>query len=57
MNRLDVLGVVVSPRTSHAFGLDVVGHNFVVIGKRLAADCAFPVLLDDLSVEQFPQLG
>jgi hypothetical protein len=50
MNRLDVLGMIVSPSPSHAFGLDMVGHNFAVIGKRLVTDCAFSALVSDLPV-------
>ena len=57
MGCLDVLGAVVSPGTSHPLGLDVVGHNFVVIREDCAADRAPPVLLDDLSVQQLPHLG
>ena len=38
MNCLDVVGVVVSPSPSHPFGLDVVGHNLVVIRDDLVAD-------------------
>ncbi len=44
---LHVVGVVISPRASHPFGFDVVGHNLVVICKGLVADRALPVLLDD----------
>ena len=51
MDCLDVLGAVVSPSTSHPLGLDVVGHNFVVMCEGLVANGALPVLLDDLSVE------
>jgi hypothetical protein len=56
MNRLDVLGMVVSPSPSHPFGLDVVGHNLVVIREGCATDCTFPVLLGDLSVQQLSHL-
>ena len=56
MDRLDVVRVVVSPGSSHPFGLDVVGHNLVVIREGCVADCAFPVLLDDFSVQQLPHL-
>ena len=56
MDCLDVLGAVVSPGPAHPFGLDVVGHNLVVIREDLVADCTFPVLLGDLSVKQFPHL-
>ncbi len=57
MNRLDIVGVVVSPRSSHPFGLDVVGHDVATIRELFMADCAFPVLLDDLSVQQLSHLG
>jgi hypothetical protein len=57
MNRLDVFGAVVSPSSSHPFGLDMVGHNLVVIAKRLVTDCAFPALVSDLTVQQLPHLG
>jgi hypothetical protein len=50
MNCLDILGVVISPRTSHSFGLNVVWNNFVVIRESCSADCALPFLRDDLSV-------
>ena len=57
MNCLDVVEVVVSPGPSHPFGLDVVGHNLVVIREGFVADCALPFLLGDLPVEQLPHLG
>ena len=38
MNRLDVLGIVISPGASHPFGRNVVGHNLVVIRDDLVAD-------------------
>ena len=56
MDGLNIVRAVVSPGTSHAFGLDVVGHNFVVIRKDCVADCTFPVLLADFSVQQLPHL-
>ena len=57
MNRLDIVWMIISPSPSHSFGLDVVGHNLVVIREGCAADCTVPVLLDDLSVQQLPHLG
>jgi hypothetical protein len=57
MDCLNIVGVVVSPRASHAFGLNVVRHNLVVIRERCVADRALPVLFDDLSVQQLPHLG
>src|SRR5664280_2937705 len=57
MDSLDVLWMIVSPSPSHPFGLDVVGHNLVVIREGHAADCTRAVLLDNLSVQQLPHLG
>jgi hypothetical protein len=56
MNCLNIVGMIVSPSSSHAFGLDVVGHNLVVIREGLVADRALPVLLDNFSVQQLPHL-
>ena len=57
MDSLDVLWMIVSPSPSHPFGLDVVGHNLVVIRKGCVADRAFAILLDDFSVQQLSHLG
>ena len=56
MNRLKIVRVIISPSSSHAFGLDMVGHNFVVIHEDCPTNCALPVLLDDLSIQQLPHL-
>jgi hypothetical protein len=51
MGCLDVVAMVVSPGSSHAFGLDVVGHNLIVIRESCETDRTFPSLLGDFSVE------
>ncbi len=51
MNPLDIVWMIVPPSSTHAFGLDVVGHNLVVIREGCVPDRAFAILLDDLSVE------
>jgi hypothetical protein len=51
MDCLDVIGMIVPPSPSHPFGLDMVGHDLVVIREGLVADRALPVLLDDFSVQ------
>jgi len=56
MYRLHIVGVVVSPRTSHPLGLDVIGHNLGVIREGCPADRTFPVLLDNFSIQQFSHL-
>ena len=57
MNCLNIVGMVVSPSPSHAFGLDVVGHDLGTLHEGCAADRTFPVLLADFSVQQLPHLG
>jgi hypothetical protein len=56
MDGLDIVGTVVAPSSSHAFGLDVIGHNLVVIREGCAAYCALPILLTDFSVQQLSHL-
>lgn len=57
MCSLDIIGMVVSPRSSHSFRILVVRHDVVVIREVFVADGADPALLDNLSVQQFPNLG
>lgn len=54
MRRPDILWVIVSPCPSHTLGIFVVRNDVVVIREFFVADCAFPVLLHDLSVQQLP---
>ena len=49
--------MVVPPRSPHAAGTDVDGHNVAVIGEPFLAEGAFALLGDDLSVEEFPHLA
>ena len=57
MDCLDIFGAVVSPSPSHAFGFDVVGHDFAVMREGCVADCTPPILLNDLSVQQLSYFG
>ena len=57
MDCLDIFRMVVSPSPSHAFGLDVVGYDLAVIREGNQADCTFPFLVGDLSVQQLPHLS
>ena len=43
VDSLDVVRMIVSPRSSHAAGIDVVGYNVGVVGELLIADTAFAV--------------
>ena len=48
--------MIISPRSSHAFGMDVIGHDVVIVREGIQADAALSVLLDDLPIEQLPHL-
>ena len=49
---LNIVGMVVSPGSSHASWVDVVRHDVVVVGELHMAEHALPVLFDNLAVEQ-----
>ena len=49
----NIVWVIVSPSPSHALGILVVRYNIVVIRELFVADCAFPILLDNLPVQLF----
>ena len=51
MHRLDIVGMIVSPSSSHTPGMDVIGHDIVVVGEGLKANGTFSVLLDDFAIE------
>jgi hypothetical protein len=52
MHCLNIVGMVISPGSSHASWIDVVGNDVVVAGELHMAECAFPTLFDNLAVEQ-----
>jgi len=51
---LNIVGVIVSPASSHASWVDVVGHDVAVVSEPHMAECAFLTLLDNFAVEQLP---
>jgi len=57
VDRLDVVGMIVSPRSSHSTGIDVVRNDVAVVGELPVAESAYAVLRGDFSVHQFPHLG
>jgi len=57
MYGLDIVRMIVPPGPSHSFGVLMVWHNVVVVGELFVTDGTFPVLLDDLPVEELPHLG
>jgi hypothetical protein len=54
---LDIVRMIVSPRSSHTLGVYVIGHDVVVIGECFFADAAHPVLRCDLAIEQLSHLS
>lgn len=57
MNRLDVVGMIVPPRSSHSTWIDVVRNDIAVIRELPLAEGAHTVLGGDLPVRQFPHFG
>ena len=54
---LDIVGMIVSPRSSHSSRIDVVRHNIGVVGEPSSAKYTDTILRCNLSVHQFPHLG
>jgi len=46
--------MIISPRSTHSFGILVVRDDICVVCELFVADGAFPVLRDNFSIEQFP---
>ena len=56
MGCLDIVRMVVSPRSSHTLGILVVGHHVGIVRELFVADRTLLVLFDNLAVQQFPHL-
>ena len=56
MCSLDIVRMIVSPRSSHTLGIPMVRNDVAIVRELFVADSTFPVLLDDLAVQQFPHL-
>lgn len=57
MDGLDIVGMIIPPRSSHSTRVDVVGNDITVIRELFLAKCAHTVLGGDLPVHQLPHLG
>ena len=57
MHGLDIVRMVVSAGSSHSFRVSVVRNDVAAVVKFTVANGALPVLLDDLSVQQFSHFG
>ncbi len=54
---LDIIRMIIPPRSTHPFGIPVVGYDVVVVCELFAADGALPVLFDNFPIEQFSHLS
>jgi hypothetical protein len=54
---LDIVGVIVSPRSAHSFGIPMVRNHVVIVRELFVADRADTSFFADLSVQQLPHLG
>ena len=54
---LDIVWVIIPPRSSHSFGIPVIWNHVRVIRELFVTDRAFPVLLDNLPIQQFPHFS
>jgi hypothetical protein len=54
---LNIVRMIVSPGSSHAAGMDVVGHHVTVVRELPITESAFAVLGNDLPVEELPHFA
>lgn len=54
MSCLNIVWVVVSPSSAHPLGIPMVWNDVVIVRELFMADGAFPVLLNNLPVQEFP---
>ena len=57
MGCLNVVWMVISPRSTHSFRILMIRYDIVVIREVFVTDGAYPALLDNLSVQQLSHLG
>jgi hypothetical protein len=57
MHSLDVARVIVSPCSSHTFGIDMVWDDVRIVCKRYLADPALAFLFADLAIHQSSHLS
>jgi hypothetical protein len=51
MNRLDIIWVIVSPRSTHSFWVPMVRDHIVIVRELFMADRADATLFSDFSVQ------
>jgi hypothetical protein len=54
--RLDIVRMIISPGAAHSFGIPMIRDDVAIVRELFMADWAYPVLLNNLPVQQFPHL-
>jgi hypothetical protein len=54
---LNIVRMIISPGSSHATGMDVVGYDVAIISERFVTEDALAVLDQDLPVEELPHFS
>jgi hypothetical protein len=57
MRCLNVVWVVIPPRSSHSFWIPVVGNHIVIVCELFVADGTLLILFDNLAIQQFPHFS
>jgi hypothetical protein len=54
MRCLDIAGMVISPGSSHSFGILVIRDDIAIVRELVMADCTNSVLFGNFSLQKFP---
>jgi hypothetical protein len=57
MDRLDIVRVIVAPRSTHSLWISMVRNHVVIVRELFVADGADASLFPDFSVEQLSHFG
>jgi hypothetical protein len=57
MGCLNVVWMVISPRSAHPFWIPMVRHDVAIVTELFLADCALSALIYDFPVQQLAHLG
>ena len=57
MDRLNVIRMIVSPRSAHTAGMDMVGYDVAIVGEWFVTEGALATLGGNLPVEEFPHFA
>ena len=57
MRCLDVVWVIISPRSAHSFRIPMVWNHIVIVCELFMADGTLLILFDNLAIQQFPHFS